>query len=252
MEFQVFKEILWRSSNIEAQSYCHCVFENIHYSGVNFFKSHFEYCEFKNCSFENCTFTNCDFSYTSFDGTILKNVYLLDSIFLCYHIDVKEAIAFTFDNCWFRQGVLFSESMKEIYFIECRLAETSFIIPSFDFNKETQMSLAESYPLICPEEGSFIGWKKGANNTIIKLLIPEEAKRSSGFGRKCRADRAYVLEIKDENGNLVFMTTSQHDSSFEYQYRSLVSVDDFCENRWRECAQGIHFFMTRQEAINYR
>lgn len=28
-------------------------------------------------------------------------------------------------------------------------------------------------------------------------------------------------------------------------------VDNFDENRWNECAAGIHFFITREEAVRY-
>ena len=52
------------------------------------------------------------------------------------------------------------------------------------------------YNLACPEEGSFIGYKK-ADDCIIKLLILEDAKRSSATTFKCRCDKAKVLEIKD-------------------------------------------------------
>ena len=41
------------------------------------------------------------------------------------------------------------------------------------------------------------------------------------------------------------------DSKFIYKVGKYVSVDNFDENRWNECAPGIHFFITRQEAVNY-
>ena len=43
--------------------------------------------------------------------------------------------------------------------------------------------------LSCPTEGSFIGWKK-ASGHIVKLRIPEDARRSSATGHKCRCDKA--------------------------------------------------------------
>ena len=36
-------------------------------------------------------------------------------------------------------------------------------------------------------EGRLIGWKKCADGVIVKLVIPEDSKRSHAFGRKCRA-----------------------------------------------------------------
>src|SRR5690242_11248944 len=44
-------------------------------------------------------------------------------------------------------------------------------------------------------EGSLIGWKKCRGGVIVKLRIPEEARRSHAFGRKCRAEYADVLEV---------------------------------------------------------
>ncbi|MCK9447299.1 DUF5758 domain-containing protein [bacterium] len=31
----------------------------------------------------------------------------------------------------------------------------------------------------------------------------------------------------------------------------MVEVKDFNQNRWIECTSGIHFFMTKEEAIKY-
>ena len=104
------------------------------------------------------------------------------------------------------------------------------------------------FAMQCPEEGSFIAWKKCRNNTIVKLEIPFNAKRSSGTSRKCRASEARVLAIYDKN---IDEATSQHDKTFIYKVGETVKVDNFDEDRWNECSTGIHFFITKQEAINY-
>ena len=107
------------------------------------------------------------------------------------------------------------------------------------------------YNLACPEKGSFIGYKK-ANGCIVELLILEDSKRSSGTTMKCRCDKAKVLEIKDiETGEKVEEVYSDYDPKFIYKVGEIVSVDNFDNNRWRECASGIHFFMNRKNAINY-
>ena len=107
------------------------------------------------------------------------------------------------------------------------------------------------FALQCPEEGSFVGWKKCLYNTIVKLLIPEDAKRSSATTRKCRCDKARVLEIWDENGEPIQEARSSRNPNFVYRVGETVSVPDFCEDRWKECAPGIHFFITRREAELY-
>lgn len=107
------------------------------------------------------------------------------------------------------------------------------------------------FALQCPEEGSFVGWKKCLDDTIVKLLIPEDAKRSSATTRKCRCDKARVLEIWDENGEPIQEARSSRNPNFVYRVGEAVSVPDFCEDRWKECAAGIHFFITRREAELY-
>ena len=107
-------------------------------------------------------------------------------------------------------------------------------------------------PMACPDSGEFIGWKK-ASNYIVKLKILEDSKRSSATGRKCRCDKALVVDIQsiDGNGKAVDEITSNYDSSFVYKIGGVVSVDNFDDDRWNECAPGIHFFVNRQEAVNY-
>jgi hypothetical protein len=109
-----------------------------------------------------------------------------------------------------------------------------------------------NHPIACPEEGSFIAFKKCRDKLIVKLEIPEDARRCSAASRKCRCDKAKVVSITDLDGNVVNTEAySEHDPSFVYRVGEMVSVDNFDENRWNECAPGIHFFITRQEAAEY-
>ena len=106
--------------------------------------------------------------------------------------------------------------------------------------------------LSCPTEGSFIGWKK-ASGHIVKLRIPEDARRSSATRDKCRCDRAYVVEIQNMDGTraTVDAVRSDHDQNFVYTVGATVEVPDFDDNRWSECAPGIHFFIDRRAAVEY-
>ena len=120
---------------------------------------------------------------------------------------------------------------------------------------EADLSGAKNVPYIpyaCPDFGMFIGFKK-ASGYIVVLEIPEDAKRLSATGRKCRCNKAKVLEIQNIDGTKANVTkvASGHDSNFVYEVGKTVSVDNFCENRWEECSPGIHFFINRQEAVNY-
>ena len=102
------------------------------------------------------------------------------------------------------------------------------------------------FALQCPEEGEFIGYKK-CQNTIVKLLILSDALRSSATSRKCRCSKAKVLSI--ENG--FTSICSDIDSEFIYKIGEIVEVLNFDTDRWNECSTGIHFFITRDEALQY-
>jgi len=104
----------------------------------------------------------------------------------------------------------------------------------------------------CPQEGAFICFKK-ASNKIVKLLIPEDALRSSATSYKCRASKALVLEIQELDGTKsdIISICSSYDNSFVYEVGKTVEVDDFDTNRFNECSTGIHFFINREMAVQY-
>lgn len=126
--------------------------------------------------------------------------------------------------------------------------------------KLSELTVAQTS--ILPDEGDIIGWKKAyvddaiddATPVIVKLLIPADAQRSNATGRKCRASKARVLDLQDKQGNSLPPDTtaySIYDTDFTYKKGETVHVEDFDTNRWDECAPGIHFFITRIEAVEY-
>ena len=122
-----------------------------------------------------------------------------------------------------------------------------------------ELSIAKTS--ILPDESDIIGWKKAyvddtmlPKPVIVKLLIPADAQRSNGTGRKCRASTARVLDLQDKQGNSLPPDTtaySEYDTDFTYKKGETVHVENFDTNRWNECAPGIHFFITRIEAAEY-
>jgi hypothetical protein len=108
--------------------------------------------------------------------------------------------------------------------------------------------LAQAMTAITPQ-GALIGWKKchtEGGACLVKLLIPEDAKRSNATGRKCRAEFAVVLDIEGAE-----LAMSGYNSDFIYRKGETVRPDKWDENRWDECSNGIHFFITREEAEDW-
>ena len=102
------------------------------------------------------------------------------------------------------------------------------------------------FNLKCPAIGSFVGYKKCMYDVIVTLKITEDALRSSATGDKCRCSKAEVLDIEGAEEAI-----SWYDSGFIYHKGDIVEVKDFNQNRWIECTSGIHFFMTKEEAIAF-
>ena len=88
---------------------------------------------------------------------------------------------------------------------------------------------------------------------IAKLLIPAEAKRIVFKDDKCRCEWAKVLEIYSIG------TRQQYESAHSYMYTKClvykvgeyVHADKFDDNARIVCSNGIHFFLTEEEAIEY-
>lgn len=144
-----------------------------------------------------------------------------------------------------------------LYDADLRYADLS----GADLRDANYVELSIAKTSILPEEGDIIGWKKAyvdgtmpPKSVIVKLLIPADAQRSNGTGRKCRASKARVLDLQDQQGNSLPPDTtaySSYDPDFTYQKGETIHVEDFDTNRWNECAPGIHFFITRIEAVEY-
>jgi len=93
-------------------------------------------------------------------------------------------------------------------------------------------------------EGELIGWGKKSNE-IVKMLIPRDARRSCATTRKFRAERIITLEIE---GGLNRIEHSTEYGTVVYEVGKETLPDKFDDNRWNECSNGIHFFLTREEA----
>ena len=107
-------------------------------------------------------------------------------------------------------------------------------------------------PFACPSDGAFVGWKK-IECYLIKLEIPEDARRCSAATRRCRCDKAKVLEITHLSTNepIEGVVNQAYNHETTYKVGEMVYPDKFDDDRWNECSNGIHFFINKQDAIDY-
>ena len=151
-----------------------------------------------------------------------------------------------------REATLYRADLREADLREAKLSEAD--LSGTDLTgADLTGAMNVNVPLTCPEKGSFTGFKKVRGNYIVELEILADAMRSSATGRKCRCSKAKVVSITNPDGSKAEETSacSGWDPNFIYSVGEVVEVKDFDTNRWNECAPGIHFFITRQEAIDY-
>ena len=160
---------------------------------------------------------------------------------------MSKQIKIEIKNRW--TGNILFEYLSENNTIKKTVSEA---IKSGAYLRGADLRGAKGAYMACPTDGSFIGWKK-ASGYIVKLQIPEDARRSSAGGEKCRCDKAYVAEIQNTDGTKAYIEAihSNYDNNFVYTVGATVEVPDFDDDRWNECAPGIHFFIDRRAAVEY-
>lgn len=204
---------------------------------------------------ENVDLRGWDLSYVDFSLCIFKNV-CFDGADMS-HGSVKNAL---FDHCSLR-GVNFEKSnlqsaamrfndltganIKGANLFAAVLEHAK--LDDIEYDDETRF-----FELYCPKEGAFLGYKKCFNNRLVQLLIPADAKRTSATMNSCRCSKAKVLTIKSFDYKEQYEEAwSLVDENFVYRKGQWVEVLDFNEDRWQDSTTGIHFWMTREEALAY-
>jgi len=106
---------------------------------------------------------------------------------------------------------------------------------------------------IVQDDTEIIGYKKSREGYLITLRIDKTAKRCNSLvGRKCRAESATVVKIENDDGQTISQAKSAFRSDTIYTVGEVIRADEYDDDIRIECTGGIHFFITKKEAINYQ
>jgi len=112
--------------------------------------------------------------------------------------------------------------------------------------------LPQNWQIVPPVGQAFTTFKKVVGGVILELLIPGSAQRTSSLiGRKCRANEALVVGVVRGAANNTGIYESLYRMDFTYEVGKMASEPAFNPDIRVECTTGIHFFMTKEEAISY-
>lgn len=198
--------------------------------GADLSQIDWEWTDFQDVQLDGADFTGSNLANTKFAGTTLRGVTFRDA-------DLRGA---TLRYCDLTGAHLEGADLHR--------ANLEFAI----LNDITSDDRTQHFRLHCPATGPILGYKKCCNDRIVQLLIPADAKRTSATQESCRCNKAKVLTIKsfdcteqfDEAWSLV-------DPDFVYRVGQWVEVKNFNEDRWMDSTTGIHFWLTRDEAMRY-
>lgn len=198
-------------------------------------------------------------------GWKLNNVDFSLSVFrnVCFdHADLSHSaiVNALFDSCTFRETNFRHANMKgaALRYDDLSGADIcganlfSAVLEHANLEGIRSDEETRFFRLYCPETGPFLGYKKCFNNRLVQLLIPADAKRTSATLNSCRCSKAKVLTIKSFDYSEEFDEAwSLVDENFIYRKGQWVEVPDFNEDRWMDSTTGIHFWLTREEALAY-
>lgn len=196
--------------------------------------------DFSNLDLSWSEFENVNFNGAVFDGAILDNIKARNT---------------SFDGASFVEA-----SLKGADFKTCNLSNsncdgtdfTGAILLDAVLDGIKDSPRTKHFRMHCPEYGYFIGYKKCFNDRLVTLLILKDSKRCSSTTSACRCDRARVLAITNLDGSGHYTeAVSFVDADFVYRLGEVVVADSYNEDRWLDSSHGIHFWMTKEEALGY-
>jgi len=205
--------------------------------------------DLRNADLSNADLSNADLSNADLKGADLRNADLSNADLR--NADLRNAALRGADlrnadlsNADLRNADLSNADLRNA---DLRNADLS----NADLRKKDIKKIKHLFQII-PEQGSFIAWKKLHNQCIAKIEIPTKSPRICNLiNRKCRAKFVKTLDIIDNKGNSIKEQIGQRDSKTIYKVGRLTHADSFDNNMKDDCSHGIHFFVTKQEALNW-
>ena len=194
-------------------------------------------CDIKNASLKKANFLQAEICDCDFTGSDLE-----EACFACADFDDA-----TFVNTRLCHADF--DYASRTYWTDFSGSDmTGLSTADVDFDPDYLMDVKGLHMhLFCPEEGSFVAWKKCREGKIVKLLIPEHAERKGNTVHNCRASEAVVLEIYDREGNSADEAVSLYNKEFKYVKGATVIAGELDPKQFSDVS-GIYFVLSRADA----
>lgn len=230
-------------------------------------------CYFSGCSFTSCNFTeisgssnfqNCNFERScviKIDKAYFKHCY-----FESVSMSRSEIVYADIQRCTFTNSILLNKTKIDVLIFFDNIFERKMELNVFDLETPNPGAIFRENNTIdfthLPAD-TFTGYKvveygttkteNGKDYAILAVQIPACAQRVCATGYKARADQVKVLGAEDVEGHPLPMDITYYSSLYGTAYRigEIVHADKFDSNPLQGCTNGIHFFLDKQDAIDY-
>ncbi len=230
MELEELEKILKERKDGERLELKDLEFDDLDLSGKDLHNIDFEVCMFQNVKLDHADLSASSVKNAQLDGCSLRGVN-------------------------FQNAELFGACMRGCDMTGCNICGANLYAAVLENAILTDVKSDEHtqwFRMHCPETGPILAYKKCVYDRIVQLLIPADAKRTSATLPTCRCNKAKVLTIKSFDETEEFDEAwSLVDENFVYRKGQWVEVKDFNEDRWFDSTTGIHFWMSREEAMKY-
>lgn len=194
---------------------------------------------------------NIDFSCTRFERVNLENASMDKcDVSRCFFVDCPMA------GVKLTNSDASDASFRSLDMHGADFSGTNFYYAAFEFADLENVKTDDKtrwFGDTVPKEGAFICWKVGANNRVIQLLVPAEARRTCATSEAGRAEYAKVLSVTNADRTEDYTwDTAMVDHDFFYEVGKMVYPDNgFSDYGWMDDSPGLHFFMDREMAIAF-
>ena len=264
--YSFLAQINFDGADLSGCRFSHAFLVDATFKNANIIGCNFNFADCTHSFFENATLTSVEADNAAFRGSLFDNITINSSNFtLSDFAETNFKNAKVFDSvlsaCYFSN--IFTENTS---FIDCSLYgsyirrrndEGSLDIDGSEFDLATIFDLSDvrgsyiEYRAGKILKESIIGYKKcltriGDSYVIVTLEIPKGSLVFSINGHKFRTNKAKVLDI-DGTADRAYSRYNH----MSYYVGDEITINDFNCRHNVECGAGIHFFMTKEEAINY-
>ena len=214
----IFKDCTIRSIDVEGRDFVRFMFDNVNFENCNFCSTNFVYCTFKNVTFYNCNMHNTDFIAYS---NPLQYAYCGITTFI-------GKITFKKSNVW-------NINLSHILMNKCVFEQCTGIVSRFHIIDEPVYAY------------------KYTDKYLIVLELPKGTIVYKSTNGKCRSNQVKTVSILNLDGSYSgkTMCRSWKYTAFIYRTGQIAKPRSVFNIRYKDCASGIHFFMSVKEAYSF-